>query len=68
MLTGMDSPETGSAAASPEDRGCPWWLWLLIVLFPIPFSPWWLTVTCLAVFCALLWIILAGTPRQDLRS
>ena len=31
------------------------WLWLFIVLFPIPFNPWWVTVICLSVFAFLLW-------------
>jgi hypothetical protein len=30
---------------------------LLIILFPIPFSPWWLTIIYLAVFCLLVWLL-----------
>ena len=31
-------------------------LWLVVILFPMPFSPWWLTLICLAVFVFLLWV------------
>lgn len=30
------------------------WLWLVVLLFPLPFSPWWLGLTCLAVFVFLV--------------
>jgi hypothetical protein len=30
-----------------------WRKWLLILLFPVPFSPWWLTVICVALFALL---------------
>jgi membrane protein implicated in regulation of membrane protease activity len=42
-----------------------WWLILLIVLFPIPFSPWWLTIICLAVFVALLAVFLPRAKRPS---
>jgi hypothetical protein len=38
-----------------RQKGWPWYLLLLVLLFPIPFSPWWLTTICLAVFCALVY-------------
>jgi len=41
------------------DRPWRWWVWLLILLFPIPFTPWWLGVICLAVFILLV-VLLRG--------
>jgi len=34
----------------------PWWVWLIIILFPIPFGlrPWWVTVIFLALFAILV--------------
>jgi hypothetical protein len=25
-----------------------------VLLFPIPFSPWWLLIICVAIFCSLV--------------
>jgi hypothetical protein len=38
----------------------PWWVWLLVILFPIPFgvARWWVTAIFIAVFVALIWIIM----------
>jgi hypothetical protein len=33
----------------------PWAWWLLVFLFPLPFSPWWLGLTFFAIFCFLVW-------------
>src|SRR5437773_1333146 len=41
---------------SPPRKGWSWRMWLLVLLFPIPFSPWWVTVICLAVFCSLVYL------------
>jgi hypothetical protein len=41
----------------PSRNGWGWRKWLLIILFPIPFSPWWLTIIYLAVFCSLVWLL-----------
>jgi hypothetical protein len=34
----------------------PWWVWLLVILFPIPFSivHWWLTLIMMAIFVVLV--------------
>jgi hypothetical protein len=29
--------------------------WLLLLLFPLPFSPWWLGLIFFAMFCFLVW-------------
>jgi hypothetical protein len=34
-------------------RSLAWWL--LFLLFPIPFSPWWLGIIFFAIFCFLVW-------------
>jgi hypothetical protein len=34
----------------------PWWVWLLVALFPIPLKPWWLTIISLSLFCLLAWL------------
>jgi len=42
----------------PTRRGSrAWLLWLLILLFPIPFTPWWLGLILLLVFMLLLWLL-----------
>ncbi|HZU24813.1 MAG TPA: hypothetical protein VFA04_04785 [Bryobacteraceae bacterium] len=42
----------------PTQRGSrAWLLWLLILLFPIPFTPWWLGLILLLVFMLLLWLL-----------
>jgi hypothetical protein len=48
--------KTGGDAPSPSRIGWSWRFWLLLLLFPIPFSPWWLTIICLAVFCSLVYL------------
>jgi len=40
---------------NPSRRGA-WRFWLLALLFPIPFSPWWLTIICSAMFCTLVYL------------
>jgi hypothetical protein len=35
----------------------PWWVWLLVALFPIPLKPWWLTIISLSLFCLLAWLV-----------
>jgi hypothetical protein len=53
----MEIPaKTGANDPSSPRKGWPWYLWLLVLLFPIPFSPWWLTIICLAVFCSLVYL------------
>ncbi len=42
-----------------KNRRFPWWVWLLIILFPIPFvvAHWWVTLIFFAIFAALIWAI-----------
>ena len=37
----------------------PWWVWLIIILFPIPSGrgPWWVTVIFFVVSAILIWAI-----------
>lgn len=37
----------------------PWWVWLFIILFPIPFGVvhWWVTLIFFAIFVVLIWAI-----------
>ena len=37
----------------------PWWVWLLVVLFPIPFGVvhWRVTLTFIVIFLVLMWAI-----------
>ena len=37
----------------------PWWVWLLVILFPIPFGigHWWVTLIFIAIFAVLMWAI-----------
>jgi hypothetical protein len=42
----------------PRQRGSrAWLLWLLVLLFPIPFTPWWLGLILLLVFILLVWLL-----------
>ena len=44
----------------PEKRKAwPWWVWLVIILFPLPigFVPWWVTVIFLVIFVVVVWMI-----------
>jgi hypothetical protein len=34
----------------------PWWVWLLVVLFPIPLTPWWLAIISLSFLGLLVWL------------
>jgi len=37
----------------------PWWVWLVVILFPIPFLVvhWWVTLVFFAIFAVLMWAI-----------
>ena len=35
----------------------PWWVWLLVILFPIPLRPWWLAVSFIVAFLLLLFLL-----------
>ena len=60
----MEAPaKTGSNALAPTRKGWSWRLWLLILLSPIPFGPWRLTVICLAVFCSSLYLFTREEKR-----
>jgi hypothetical protein len=50
-------PNAMDTKMAREKRSGPWWVWLLLVLFPIPvgFCPWWVTATFLAGFVVTLW-------------
>ena len=43
---------------SNDDRGgIPWWWLVVLILFPIPFCPWWLGIICFPIFCGLSWAV-----------
>jgi hypothetical protein len=35
-----------------------WWLIVLVVLFPIPFTPWWIGIIFAAIFCLLVGLLI----------
>lgn len=41
-------------------RQLPWWVWLFVILFPIPFGVvhWWVTLIFFAIFALLTWAII----------
>jgi cytochrome c biogenesis protein ResB len=56
MWAGMGNDDQSS---KPNGAGRPsWWLILLVILFPIPFSPWWLTIICVALFVVMLVLLM----------
>lgn len=44
---------------SENKRRFPWWVWLFVILFPIPLgvAHWWVTLIFFVIFAALLWAI-----------
>jgi len=40
-----------------DSSGIGWGIWLLVLLFPIPFSPWWLGVICFLAFASLVYLV-----------
>ena len=36
----------------------PWWVWFLIVLFPVVLKPWWVAIISLALFVLFLRLVL----------
>ena len=34
-----------------------WW-WVFVILFPIPFSPWWLGIICFVAFAFLMVVLM----------
>jgi hypothetical protein len=45
-----------------------WRTWLLIILFPIPYGPWWLTIICVMGFCLLAYLIVAADNSKKARQ
>ena len=61
----MEPPKSGGDLLSTLPR----WVWLLIFLFPIPFSPWWLGIIFTVVFCLFLLVITFRVkPNRDSKS
>jgi len=40
-----------------------WLIWLLVLLFPIPFTPWWVGVGCLIIFGCLAYLLAAREKK-----
>ena len=52
----------GRSEESSGKRPAPGWLLLLIIiLFPIPFTPWWLGLICLFIFACLMYVLTRPT-------
>ena len=41
-----------------------WW-WVFVILFPIPFSPWWLGITCFVAFAFLTVLFMPDPPMPS---
>jgi hypothetical protein len=50
----LSTKSGGNSSSSPKGRAWGWWF--LVILFPIPFSPWWLTIICVGVFGLLCYV------------
>jgi len=48
----MESEKNGNR------KGLNWACWLLVWLFPIPWSPWWACIILLGIFCFLAYGVL----------
>jgi hypothetical protein len=58
MAGTMEIPEKARHDEAPPSRkGWSWRVWLVVLLFPIPFGPWWLTIICFALFGSLLYLL-----------
>jgi hypothetical protein len=42
-----------------------WAWWLLVLLFPIPWSPWWLCIIFLGIFCFLAFGLLQNDENSN---
>jgi len=59
--------------AQTTKAGWPWWSWVIILLFPIPFSPWWLGIYLFCGIHSLARFVetgfkVANTGRSELRQ
>ena len=34
-----------------------WLMWLFVLLFPVPFAPWWLGIICVVLFLTLFFLL-----------
>ena len=59
----MDEPE------KTKGWPLPWWVWLVMMLFPIPigFFPCWVTVIFVGVFAVVVWAITADLKEKSSR-
>ena len=54
--------------AKPTESGsnrwsrAPWWVWLLVVLFPMVLRPWWMAIISIALYVLFLRLILGPFP------
>jgi hypothetical protein len=57
--TGVFAGRGGHDGSGEKGKASKWeWLiWLGVFLFPIPFSPWWLSLICMAAFGSLLFLV-----------
>ena len=43
----------------------PWWLWLVVLLFPVVLRPWWVAIISIAAFVLFLRLILGPFPTKN---
>lgn len=58
------SAKTGdNDSPTSRKRTAWWWLLLVFILIPVPFGPWWLTVTSLVLCVVLAWLLIGRNRR-----
>ena len=64
QTSGVQLPQEHDPNSNPVKQPVkwPWLLWLLILLFPIPWRPWWLTLLCFTLFCLIYYLL--ARPRR----
>lgn len=58
ILWGVDDQRQAEKSSWGQ---APWWVWTLIILFPVVFHPWWLAIISIAAFILFV-IFILGPP------
>jgi len=53
-----DQAKTKNSDSDLRSR-IPWWVWLLLILFPIVFTSWWAAIISIALFAVFLILVLS---------
>jgi hypothetical protein len=46
----MENPGDGNERGPGRRSQMPWWVWLLVILFPVVLKPWWVAIISIGLF------------------